>query len=123
MDGQYGEAWSLTIRDNVKALPSARDIIDGLCDFYVEEIVKAQLKESSRKGYQNEIISNYQKAFQKILDLLDFENPDESMYYCLNEDNTAPLDGENNLMHPKSKATCLCLWLWTIEPSFYSWVN
>ena len=63
LDGQYGEAWSLTIRENVKALPSARDIIDGLCDFYVENIVKEKLKESSRKGYQNEIISNYQKAF------------------------------------------------------------
>lgn len=123
LDGQYGEAWALTMKKNVLALPTARDIIDGLQDFYVEEIVKAKMTDSIRKGYQNEIISNYQKAFQKILELVDFKNPDEPMYYSLTEDGSKPDEGENNLMHPQSKATCLCYWLWTIEPSFYSWIN
>lgn len=63
-------------------------------------------------------MSNYQKAFQKILELVGFDDPDEKFYYELPSD-----EGENNLMNPCSKATCLCLWLWTIEPSFYSWVN
>lgn len=32
--------------NDVKALPSARDVIDGLQDFYVEEIVKVKLANS-----------------------------------------------------------------------------
>ena len=51
LDGQYGEAWALTCKKDVKAIPSIRDVIDGLSHFYIEEIVKTKLSDSNRKGY------------------------------------------------------------------------
>ena len=46
-----------------------------------------------------------------------FTNPDEPFYYSL------PPVGEGNLLNPVSKATCLTMWLCTIEPPFYAAMN
>ena len=55
------------------------------------------------------------------MQLADFSDPDEPMFYEIPSEDCD--EDENNLMNPLSKATCLCLWLWTIEPSFYCWTT
>lgn len=55
--------------------------------------------------------------FDKIIELVNFQDPDEPYYYQL------PIEGEGNLLNPCSKATCLSLWFCTIEPPFYAALN
>lgn len=63
------------------------------------------------------LLQQYRAVFDKILELVDFQDPDEPFFYDL------PCTGDGNLLSPTSKATCLCLWFCTIEPPFYAALN
>lgn len=115
MDGEYGERWAEEEHGARFTLPSAQEIVDGIATFFDLEIKERtkNMPSSRAKAFQQQ----YRAVFDKILELAGFQDPDEPFYYAL------PTEGEGNLLSPTSKATCLSLWLCTIEPPFYAALN
>lgn len=113
--GEYGALWSKKCKGSSIAMPTVREILDGLqkfLDIMVDDRAQDQPKYRART-----IKYQYSCVFQKILEILSFKNIDEPINHNRTE------HGENSIRNPNSKAVCLILWLFTIEPPFYTAVN
>jgi len=59
----------------------------------------------------------YMQVFEKIFELMNFSEPDEPLITY--QDN----ESERCLWNPNSKAVCIIMWLYSIEPPFYAAIN
>ena len=111
--GELGFMWAEEVKKDKYALPSPFEIIDGLRRFHeihVEDQMKGQPLQ--RIIY---IKRNYKMVFMKILEFAGITDIHEPLQYSETE--------ENGLYNPEGRAVMLILWLYSIEPPFYSYLN
>ena len=100
-----GYLWSIEVKNDIKALPSINEIMYGLYLF-----VAQQLENKLRFNHQKQIWIDacqncYKKLFDYILELVDYQNPNEPLTVY-------------ELTNPNSKATCLVLYMYSMESPF-----
>lgn len=111
--GELGFMWAEEVKKDKYALPSAFEVIDGLRKF--NEILIAE--QAKGQSVQRIIFMKrqYQMVFNKILEFSGLKDIKEPLQYSETED--------NGLYNPEGRATMLILWLYSIEPPFYSYLN
>lgn len=117
--GAMGQKWCF--KNNNKPTPTIKEIIDGLREYH-----KAHLYESligCDEPTVEIIVQNYSSVFDKILEysqIKDVDQPLVSKTERVKGGFRSLKQGLSEIMEP---STQLILWLYSIEPPFYFWVN
>jgi len=110
-DAEFATIWW---EQNKYQMPSAREIIAGLQQFYRFHLESEA--SGSDKASLPAIVATYDRVFQQLQTLVNFTDVDKKFTSCW--DNT-----EYDLWCPTSKACFLVLFLYSIEPPLYFFLN
>lgn len=110
---QYGKLWGIEVKNYKWAKPSPKEMFVGLKKWIAKQFddVKGLSSEQNQLAYKV-----YKKALVSIKEAVNFEKMNDPMGQT----------DETNLSNPYSKASCLILYLYTMElgsPPIYSEVN
>ena len=109
--------WSEKFKGNQKALPSLKEIVYGLHNFfckYLDDNFQGQITENLTV-----VKGNYKRVFDFILHSTDCDEVDQPLIGQFDKRQ----DNDIDLFNPNSKAVCLILYLYSIEPPFYYYIN
>ena len=115
--GAFGFRWSQLVKGNQKALPSLVEIVFGLHIFYckyVDENFRGQSRENI-----DAVKENYKKVFDFMLHSVNCPDVDLPLIGQYDKRTGSDVD----LFNPDGKAVCLILYLYTLEPPFYYYLN
>ena len=105
--------------DKLEYLPTPRQVLVGLCEFYSLHLAK-----ELRGGKQARLMfvqKTYNQVFALIHRLINF--PDLDKKFIAKYGHEEDYSSEYNLYNPKSKACFIVLWLYSIEPPLYFFLN
>ena len=100
--------------EKLEYLPTPRQVLVGLCEFYSLHLAK-----ELRGGKQARLMfvqKTYNQVFALIHRLINFPDLDNKFIAECG-------DSEYDLWNPKSKACFIVLWLYSIEPPLYFYLN
>lgn len=117
MIDEFALRWSTLVKFDRGALPTMKEILSGLLDFLQNKVEVTALWKKKSKDNVSQIQSNLKIAFDIIGSIIP-ENLIEEPLHLNGVDRT----GDANLLNTEAKATCLLLWLYSIEPSFYAFL-
>lgn len=98
----------------INVFPSANQIKSGLEAFFFKTL-KKELADESKRYLLRHLKFYYARVFAAVFDSMEFSDIDRPFEETDDE--------EYGLNNPGSKAVCLVMWLYSIEPPFYAYVN
>ena len=110
--------WGKEIHDDEWIYPCLNEILDGLINFY--GLIMNKIETNNNVELIQKIKSCYSTVFNLIRDLIQLDDNDKPF---IATDDLKAANQDYNLRNPKSKAVFLVLWLYSIEPPFYFYLN
>ena len=99
-------------------LPTPRQLLDGL-KMLMEHIIRKQIG-NQREFRVKKVMQTYTNVFKKIEQIMDFPDMNQKFYGLYDNDEMDPIYG---LFNPRSRASVLVLWLYSVEPPLYFHLN
>lgn len=118
--GEFGNIWAKKYKNEKTALPSLDDLLQGLLQWLVRQI-EAMVIQANSNIVRKNIIRNSRRNLQTIFEAVEITKEDMDKALTLSE--TDPILG---LRNPYSKATCMVLYLYSMElglPPLYAEAN
>ena len=121
MDNEYGVMWYIKFNGGKKGdtripddkYPSLNQIMSGLKE-YLQLFIQNEMASCS-PFQQNAALTSFKKALDKVVHLIQIPDHDKPF-----EDNEDPIYGLRNAC---SKVVYLVLWVYSIEPPLYFFLN
>lgn len=100
-------------------LPTPRQLLDGLKRL-MEYVLKKLIGNGSKHRLQM-TMKTYSGVFKTIEEIVQFEDMDKRFSAAFPDN--SDYSSDYNLLNPRSKATFLILWLYSVEPPLYFHLN
>lgn len=117
MIDEFALRWSTLVKFDRGALPTLKEILSGLLDFLQNKVEVTALWKKKSKDNLAEIQKNLKLAFDLISSSLPEGLIDKQLTL-----NGTDRTGDTNLLNTEGKATCLLLWLYSMEPPLYAYI-
>lgn len=115
---EFAIRWSTTIKFDRGALPTLREVLNGLRDFLLNKVEVTALWKKKSKDCLAETQKNIKLAFELVCSKVSFDLLDEQLIL-----DGVDRTGDANLLNTDGIATCLILWLYSIEPPLYGYLS
>ena len=117
MIDEFALRWSTLVKFDHGALPTLNEILCGLQDYLQNKVEVSALWKKKSKDTVSQIQSNIKIAFDLIIGTIPQTLMEEPLFL-----NGVDRTGDANLLNTSGKATCLLLWLYSMEVPYYAFL-